>query len=45
VRNLADIPTPDMQIDDIPPDALPPRSTAEPVAPIAAIPAKDPPVH
>lgn len=45
VRNLADIPTPDMQIDDIPPDALPPRTTAEPVAPIAAVPAKDPPVH
>lgn len=45
VRNLDDIPTPDMQIDDVPPDAMPPRSAGEPVAPIGAIPALDPPVH
>ncbi|MDZ3830291.1 MAG: metallophosphoesterase [Sphingopyxis sp.] len=45
VRNLADVPTPDMQISDIPPDALPPRAIGEPVAPVAAIPPVDPPVH
>lgn len=45
VRNLDDLPTPQMQIDDVPPDAMPPRSAEEPVAPIAAVPAKDPPVH
>lgn len=45
VRNLADIPTPDMQIDDVPPDALPPRSPEQPIAPIAAVPPTDPPVH
>lgn len=43
VRNLADVPTPDMQIDDIPPDAMPPRSPTQPVAPIAAVPSTDPP--
>lgn len=45
VRNLADVPTPDMQIADIPPDALPPRDPDEPVAPVRAIPPVDPPVH
>lgn len=45
VRNLEKIPTPDMQIDDVPPDALPPREPGEPVAPVAAIPPVDPPVH
>jgi 3',5'-cyclic AMP phosphodiesterase CpdA len=45
VRNLEHVPTPDMQIDDIPPDALPPREPGEPVAPVAAVPPVDPPVH
>lgn len=45
VRNLADVATADMQIDDVPHDALPPRSPAEPVAPIGAVPPVDPPVH
>ncbi|HMO74915.1 MAG TPA: metallophosphoesterase [Sphingopyxis sp.] len=45
VRNLAHVPTPDMQIPAIPPDALPPRAPGEPVAPIRAIPPVDPPVH
>lgn len=45
VRNLADVPTPDMQIADIPPDALPPRDPGEPVAPVHAVPPVDPPVH
>ncbi|QCB56039.1 metallophosphoesterase [Sphingopyxis sp. PAMC25046] len=45
VRNLDHIATPDMQIDDVPPDALPPREPGEPVAPIAAVPPVDPPVH
>jgi hypothetical protein len=45
VRNLADVPTPAMQIADVPANALPPRSDAEPVAPIGAVPVEDPPVH
>lgn len=45
VRNLERIPTPAMQIDAVPPDALPPREPGEPVAPVAAIPPTDPPVH
>ena len=45
VRNLAHVPTPDMQIDRIPPDALPPREPGEPVAPVGAVPPVDPPVH
>jgi predicted phosphohydrolase len=45
VRNLDRYPTPVMQIDAVPPDALPPRSPSEPVAPIAAVPAIDPPIH
>ena len=45
VRNLDHVPTPDMQIDDVPPDALPPREPGEPVAPVAAVPRVDPPVH
>jgi len=44
-RNLEKVATPDMQIDDVPPDALPPRTPGEPVSPIAAIPPEDPPVH
>jgi 3',5'-cyclic AMP phosphodiesterase CpdA len=45
VRNLAAVPTPDMQIRDIPPDAMPPRAPDEPVAPVATVPRVDPPVH
>lgn len=45
VRNVEAVPTPDMQIPDIPPDALPPREPGEPVAPIQAVPPVDPPVH
>lgn len=45
VRNLERVPTRDMQVDEVPPTALPPRQPGEPVAPIAAIPEKDPPVH
>lgn len=45
VRNLDHVPTPDMQIDDVPPDALPPREPGEPVAPVGAVPRVDPPVH
>lgn len=44
-RNLQRVPTPDMQIDDIPKDALPPRTSDEPVSQVAAVPEKDPPVH
>jgi 3',5'-cyclic AMP phosphodiesterase CpdA len=45
VRNFEAVPTADMQLDAVPKDALPPRHPAEPVAPVAAIPAVDPPVH
>lgn len=45
VRNLEKVATPDMQIPEIPPDALPPREPGEPVAPIDAVPTVDPPVH
>lgn len=45
VRNVEAVPTPDMQIDDVPPDALPPREPGDPVAPIHAVPPVDPPVH
>lgn len=45
VRNVEKIATPDMQIPDIPPDALPPREPGEPVAPVHAVPRVDPPVH
>lgn len=45
VRNLEAVPTPDMQIPAVPPDALPPRSPGEPVAPVGAVPPVDPPVH
>ncbi len=45
VRNLEHVPTPDMQIGDVPPDALPPRAPGEPVAPVGAVPPVDPPVH
>ncbi|WP_340588246.1 metallophosphoesterase family protein [Erythrobacter alti] len=45
VRNLEDIDTPAMMIDDVPENALPPRSEGEPVAPIGRVPRTDPPVH
>ena len=45
VRNLEAVPTAEMQIAEVPPNALPPRSDEEPVAPVGAVPAEDPPVH
>ena len=45
VRNFAAVPTADMQLGAVPKDALPPRHPGEPVAPVAAVPAIDPPVH
>lgn len=45
VRNLRRVATPDMQIDDVPEDAMPPREPDEPVSHVAAIPEVDPPVH
>ncbi|MBX9898402.1 MAG: metallophosphoesterase [Qipengyuania sp.] len=45
VRNLAELPTPDMQIDDVPENALPPREPGDPVAPANQVPRVDPPVH
>ena len=44
-RNLEEVPTRDMQIDDVPEDALPPREPGEPVAPVNQVPRTDPPVH
>jgi 3',5'-cyclic AMP phosphodiesterase CpdA len=45
VRNLEKVPTAAMQIDTVPANALPPRQPDEPVAPVGAVPAEDPPVH
>lgn len=45
VRNLAELPTSDMLIDDVPENALPPREPGEPVARANAVPRVDPPVH
>ena len=45
VRNLEDVRTRDMQIDDVPEDARPPRQPGEPVAPVRQVPRVDPPVH
>ena len=45
VRNLEAVRTADMQIEEVPANALPPREPGEPVAPVAAVPAEDPPVH
>lgn len=45
VRNLEGVPTPAMRIEDVPPDALPPRTPGEAVAPVDRVPAVDPPVH
>lgn len=45
VRNLEHVPTPAMQIAEVPENALPPRDPDEPVAPVGAVPDEDPPVH
>jgi len=45
VRNLADVPSAAMMIDDVPENAMPPRRPDEPVAPVAMVPPVDPPVH
>lgn len=45
VRNLQDIETSAMQIDDVPEDAMPPRGPNDPVAPVRQVPRVDPPVH
>ena len=45
VRNLSDVKTSDMQIDDVPEDARPPREPNDPVAPVRQVPRVDPPVH
>ena len=45
VRNLQDVETSDMQIDDVPENAMPPRREGEPVAPVRQVPRADPPVH
>ena len=45
VRNVEAVPTEAMQIARVPRDALPPRESDDPVAPIATIPTWDPPVH
>jgi hypothetical protein len=44
-RNVERVPTRDMLIGDVPPDAMPPRSAGEPVAPVGRVPPVDPPVH
>ena len=44
-RNLDEVPTEAMQIDDVPENALPPREPGEPVAPVGQVPRTDPPVH
>jgi len=44
-RNLEEIDTCDMQIDDVPEDATPPRQPHEPVAPVDRVPRVDPPVR
>lgn len=44
-RNLQHVPTPDMQIDAVPEDAMPPRQPGEPVSHVATVPPVDPPVH
>lgn len=45
VRNLEHVPTPAMQIRQVPENALPPREADEPVAPVGKVPEVDPPVH
>lgn len=45
VRNLEAVPTAEMQVPEVPSEALPPRTPDKPVAPVGAVPAVDPPVH
>lgn len=45
VRNLEHVPTDRMLVAEVPETALPPRRPGEPVAPVGAVPAEDPPVH
>ncbi len=45
VRNLENVETKDMMIDDVPENALPPREPGEPVAPVNQVPRTDPPVY
>lgn len=45
VRNLEHVPTPAMQIGQVPENALPPRLPEDPVAPVGTVPETDPPVH
>jgi 3',5'-cyclic AMP phosphodiesterase CpdA len=45
VRNFHDVPTPAMQIGQVPENALPPRQPEDPVAPVGHVPDEDPPVH
>jgi len=45
VRNLEHVATRDMQIEDVPENAMPPRTDGEPVAPVGAVPEVDPPVY
>ena len=45
VRNVESVPTREMQIGRVPENALPPRVSGDPVAPIGTVPTWDPPVH
>jgi 3',5'-cyclic AMP phosphodiesterase CpdA len=45
VRNIDDVPTAQMQVSEVPEDAMPPREPGEPVAPVATVPRVDPRVH
>lgn len=45
VRNLEDVATRDMMIDDVPENAMPPRQPGEAVAPVGLVPLTDPPVR
>lgn len=45
VRSPEQVPTPDMMIEDVPENAMPPRTPDAPVAPVGWVPPVDPPVH
>ena len=45
VRNIESVPTAEMQIPRVPANALPPRESDDPVAPVGIVPTWDPPVH
>ena len=45
VRNIEAVPTREMQIGRVPANALPPRESDDPVAPVGTVPIWDPPVH